>query len=152
MIPKALDQTLGYNLYRAGLLYRRQLARALASRGMTPEQWQLLSILTEADLAGALTQAELVARSLRDAPTISRTLRRMERDGWVTRAPDEHDRRATRVRLTTRGRAAREDLLGVISRHLWPHLESLSRDEKSALLGLLKKLRCALGDAVLPPT
>ena len=40
-----LNNNLGYNLYRAYLLFHRELIRALKAYSVTPEQWQVLIIL-----------------------------------------------------------------------------------------------------------
>jgi DNA-binding MarR family transcriptional regulator len=44
-------------------------------------------------------------------PATSRLLRRLERRGLTALAPDERDRRATRARLTIRGRGVRAAIL-----------------------------------------
>ncbi len=46
-------------------------------------------------------------------PATSRLLHRLERRGLTVLAVDEQDRRATRARLTDRGRAVREAILAV---------------------------------------
>ncbi len=50
------------------------------------------------------TQLELVKATRLKAPTISVTLQKMERDGYVIRKPDRYDMRAVRVYLTEKGR------------------------------------------------
>lgn len=53
-------------------------------------------------------------RSLADAlhispPTATNTLKRMERDGWITRSRDESDQRIVRVSLTEKARMLRQE-------------------------------------------
>ena len=48
-IPAELQDSLGYNLYRVSLLFRRELIRALSEYGLTPEQWQVLVVLWSSD-------------------------------------------------------------------------------------------------------
>ena len=50
---------------------------------------------------GALAQAEQV-----EPPTMTRLVDGLERDGYVTRAPDPEDARAVQVRATSRGTRA----------------------------------------------
>ena len=84
--PALLDDALGFNLDRVAKLFRRELVRALAEHGLSPEQWQTLAVLL---LRGQpLSQREICALTLRDKPAVSRMVARMERDGWVRRAPD----------------------------------------------------------------
>ena len=77
-----LDEQIGFNLYRLSLLFRRELLRCLDEYSLTPEQWQALVTLRGKD---RLSQSEIAAVTLQDAPTVSRMLARMERDGWVHR-------------------------------------------------------------------
>lgn len=56
------------------------------------------------------TQSELLEAVGLDHSTVSKSLRRMQETGLLTRERTEHDRRALRVCLTDRGRAMREPL------------------------------------------
>lgn len=142
--PVLLDDSLGFNVYRCALLLRRELIRALAQFGMTPEQWHVLAVL--ADAPAPVSQAEIVDLLLKDRPTVTRILQRMERDGWVARASDPADARVVRVALTARGKQLHgriPDLLTAQLDVLWrglsgPRLERLVRD--------LKHVRRLLGD------
>ncbi len=49
------------------------------------------------------TQTELANGMHRTAATVTATLTRMERDGWVERRPDDQDHRVTRVHVTQKG-------------------------------------------------
>jgi MarR family transcriptional regulator, lower aerobic nicotinate degradation pathway regulator len=144
MIPTLLEDGLGFNLYRAGLLMRRELMGALAEQDITPEQWQILAALWESK--HPISQRGLGEMLLKDKPTVSRTLSRMERDGWISRAPDPRDARVTLVTLTGEGKALKR----VLPKKLFAHFNTLVQDfserELTDLLSLLRKLRHALGD------
>lgn len=86
-------------------LYRRFRAAGLS---MTPEQWMVLVRLWEGE---GRSQAELAASTLRDAPTLSRILDVMERDGLVVRRRDPADARGRRVYLSDRGHELRSTLV-----------------------------------------
>jgi MarR family transcriptional regulator, lower aerobic nicotinate degradation pathway regulator len=135
-----LESSLGFNLYRVAQLFRRELMRALASDGLTPEQWQILVALEEH--CDGRTQSELAALTLKDRHALSRTLERMERDGWIRRRPHPVDARASAVELANRRR------LPGMRRGLLEHFEDvhalLSRSEQRVLLRLLRKLRAGL--------
>ena len=53
------------------------------------------------------TQTELSKRMNRTPATVTSTLNRMEKDGWVERRPDSQDHRVQRVYLTQRGKEIR---------------------------------------------
>lgn len=51
-----------------------------------------------------LTQGELAELLAVDSTTLSRTLKIMERDGWIAIRPGQTDKRERRLRLTAKGR------------------------------------------------
>ena len=88
-------------------------ARALSNAGgdldLTLPQWRALLVVGE-NPAGA-TVTEVSIRVGVTVPATSRQLRRLARRGLLETGPDEHDRRATRVRLSDRGAAVRDAIL-----------------------------------------
>ncbi len=59
-----------------------------------------------------------------DAPTVTRKVQQLERDGLVSRQPDPDDKRATRIQLTPAGRRTFERVLK--ARRAW--LDGLLKD------------------------
>jgi len=77
--------------------------RRIAHTDVTPDQFTVLRTLLEAERAG-LTQSQLAQAMTSDPNTVASLLERMEAAGWIERHPDEHDRRARRIRLLSSGR------------------------------------------------
>lgn len=90
-------------------LTTRALAEAAPDTELTFPQWRALLVLGE-DAAGARV-GEVATRVGVTVPATSRLLRRLERRGLTTLSVDERDRRATRARLTDRGRSVRAAIL-----------------------------------------
>jgi len=90
-------------------LTARALAQADTGFELTFSQWRALLVLGEGEDGARI--GEVAARVGVTLPATSRLLRRLERRGLTALAPDELDRRATRARLTSRGRAVREAIL-----------------------------------------
>ncbi len=90
-------------------LTTRALAQADTGFELTFPQWRALLVLGE-DPDGARISG-VAARVGVTLPATSRLLRRLERRGLTTLSVDEQDRRATRARLTERGRAVRAAIL-----------------------------------------
>lgn len=135
-----LDRQLGYNLNRTALLFRRELIRVLRPYSrMTPEQWQTLASLWEAN--HPLSPTEISRVTLQDLPSLSRMLRRMEEHGWIRKTPDENDMRSFRVELTPTGHCLKQKLPEKVLEHFRPFLAPLTRQEANQLLQLLNKLR-----------
>lgn len=109
---------LGYAIFQLARAHRGYAARLLRDLGLHPGQELLLMRLLDRD---GQTQSELLAAVGLDHSTVSKSLRRMQEAGLLTREPAEHDRRAMRVWLTDRGRAMRGDL-----EDMWSTLERAS--------------------------
>ncbi len=109
---------LSYEIFQLARAHRAHAARQLRELGLHPGQELLLMRLLGRD---GQTQSELLAAVGLDHSTLSKSLRRMQEAGLLTREPDRHDRRVMRVSLTDKGRAMREPLEG-----LWSTLERVS--------------------------
>jgi DNA-binding MarR family transcriptional regulator len=144
MIPSILNDALGFNVYRVNLLFRRELMQALSQYEMTPEQWQIMSILWSSETAPK--QSDIVRDTLKDKYTLSRIIHRLERDGWVTKTVTAQDRRATEIHLTEKGRSLREEITSRLTGHFGTILKDFKQEEYETLLRLLKKLRGILRD------
>lgn len=66
--------------------------------------------LLELRAGGALSIGELGRRLRLDPSSISRSVSRIERNGWISREPDPEDQRRRLLSLTDRGREAVKDL------------------------------------------
>ena len=82
---------------------RTVLSRNLLATGLYAGQDGVILALSE---AGGLTAGALAARLGVKAPTMTRTIGRLEAQGFVARRPDEADGRLTVVHLTEAGRAS----------------------------------------------
>lgn len=91
-------------------LTTRALDQAGAGFELTFPQWR--AILVVGDEEDGARIGEVAARLGVTLPATSRLLRRLERRGLTALTTDELDRRATRARLTDRGRAVRAAILG----------------------------------------
>jgi DNA-binding MarR family transcriptional regulator len=104
----AIDDNLGYLVNRAARLMAQMFSRRLRRHGVALAQWAILLFLYATD---GQTQRELSRMVAIEPPTVTRTIDRMVRDGLVRREPHPRDARATRITLTPRALALREDLV-----------------------------------------
>ena len=109
---------LSYAIFQLARAHRGYAAKLLRDMGLHPGQELLLMQLLNRD---GQTQSELLAAVGLDHSTVSKSLRRMQEAGLLTREPAEHDRRVMRVSLTGKGRAMRGDL-----EEMWAELERAS--------------------------
>ena len=95
----------GLLLWRATLAWQRDVTAALGPLGLTHSQFVILACvcwLEDHERAG--TQTGISAQAGMDAKNTSQVLKRLERDGLVTRQADPGDARARIVRATGSGR------------------------------------------------
>jgi DNA-binding MarR family transcriptional regulator len=89
-------------LRQAWFSLNQTFRRRLAHTGVTPDQFTALRTLMEHEPQG-LTQSGLTRLITSDANTIGALVERMEGAGWITRVRHEQDRRANRLRLSSKG-------------------------------------------------
>ncbi|MBE6542232.1 MAG: MarR family transcriptional regulator [Ruminococcaceae bacterium] len=87
------------------------------------------------------TQLDLVKATHLKAPTVSVSLQRLEKEGFVTRKTDEYDMRATRVFLTEKGRDLDNKIRKRIRAEEDLAMSSLTESEKDTLCRLLEKIK-----------
>jgi MarR family transcriptional regulator, organic hydroperoxide resistance regulator len=109
----------------------------LAPLGLHTGQERLLAALWEED---GLSQTQLVAQLSVRPPTVTEALKRLEREGFVTRAPDQANRRISRVYLTDRGRGAEAPVREIFREAERTFLAELSAPERRELAGLLERI------------
>jgi len=95
------DDDLAPRLHSAVLHLLRRLAREDRASGESPARLSALSVLV---FAGPRPIGRLARDEGVTAPTMTRLVSALERDGLVTRTPDPADRRSQLVAATERGR------------------------------------------------
>lgn len=104
---QTVQASLGYRVAHLGRALSQSLRVRIEPLGVVPGQYPPLLALYERD---GLTQTELCVIAGVEQPTMANTLARMQRDGLVQRVPDPLDGRRSRVLLSDRARALRDQL------------------------------------------
>ncbi|MBO0610367.1 MarR family winged helix-turn-helix transcriptional regulator [Myceligenerans salitolerans] len=123
--------SLGYQVNHLARVFEAALRTQIAPFGVAPGQFPALLCLFEED---GLTQAEMCSRVQIAQPTMAHTLRRMERDGLVTRTPVPEDGRSSRTWLTDHAREIEDDLVRIGRGINASAVTGLSEAEVEALL------------------
>ena len=132
-----IEDSLGYLVNRLARLMAHELAERIRPAGVAIGQWAVLVVLWARD---GMTQAELSRVLAIEPPTLVRTIDRMVRDGFVTRAPDPNDGRLSRIYLTERARSLRDELVPLAAAVNEEILNELTASESRTLRRLLTKL------------
>lgn len=131
---------------RIGGLVERRVAAGFEERDLaiTPAQSRVLMILFQG--REPLSQCVIARRMGITEVTVGRLVKSMEQAGWVDRERDPDDRRAWRVRATTRARDALPQFIEVSNEVLDALFEDLPPLRLRALHDTLKSLRRRLLD------
>lgn len=101
-------------------------------------------LLIELSKKDGRTQLDLAHATHLKAPTISVALQKLEKDGFVSRRPDEYDLRATRVFLTEKGRELDNRIKKKICEEEKEAIKNLTDSECDTLMRLLNKIKANL--------
>jgi MarR family transcriptional regulator, organic hydroperoxide resistance regulator len=132
-------------IIRVTRLHRMRAQQLLREVGLHPGQELLLMHLWA---VGPQRQSTLMAVFDTDSASMTRTVQRLERSGFVRRRPDPADRRATLVESTPAGLGLRTRIEG-----LWAELEAITTGdmterERTALLTALEHAEANLLNGV----
>lgn len=106
LLPRT--SSLGYQVNHLARLLEAALRVRIAPHGVAPGQFAQLLALYEQD---GVSQSELCRAVQIDQSTMALTLRRMERDGLVSRRPSQQDKRQIEIWLANRARALEATLV-----------------------------------------
>ncbi|AVT31291.1 MarR family transcriptional regulator [Plantactinospora sp. BC1] len=126
-------------LVKVAKLYRSAQADVLSRLALHPGQDVLLWILGQ-ELEG-VTVSEIAARLGVEQPTVTRSLSRLEQGGWFVRQPVPRDRRATRIQLTDKGRAAIPEIEAAWRTLAETATAGMTESQRAILVELLEKVR-----------
>lgn len=102
-----INNLLGYNISRVATLMRTGLIQCFKEYQITPEQWTALVVLWKQD---SISQTGLASITLQSAPAVSNMIKRMVKNGYITKERDSNSERTTIIKLTPKGRQL-EDVL-----------------------------------------
>lgn len=138
-----LENFLPYRLYRLADAVSREFGATYKhSHGLTRPEWRTLSGLGQ---RGTMTATELGAQSAMHKTKVSRAVAELERRRWLTRTPDENDRRIEHLALTKAGLAAYREMVPLAKAFERALLAKLSATEQACIVNGVASLEIALG-------
>jgi DNA-binding MarR family transcriptional regulator len=137
MTAQPTPERLGHLLNKVCGLRHRRMHELLDELGLYRGQPSTLRALWQED---GVTHSALAGQLNKSPATITKTVKRMERAGFVERKPDPRDERLSRVYLTTAGR----DVQAAVEQ-VWQDFEQqafaeFTQEEMATLRGLLKRV------------
>jgi len=93
-----------FRLYQCTNMLHKTGTKAVEQEGLTTQQWAVLGALSRPKVEVGMSVGDLARYLLVSRQNLSGLISRMERDGHVTIAPDDRDRRARLITMTDSGR------------------------------------------------
>jgi DNA-binding MarR family transcriptional regulator len=131
------DDSIGYLMRRIISLIAQGVERELEPQGLTNAQWVPLLKLY---MGRASTAAELARECELDAGAMTRMLDRLEAKDLCRRIRSLDDRRVVNLELTETGRAAAQEIPGILCRIQNAHLAGFSVEEWQILKSYLARI------------
>ena len=128
--PTEEDAETARDLRMATFRLSRRLRSERALDSMSDGQFTVLHTLKA---SGPHTLGELADRERVTAPSMNRTVNCLEEEGWITRTPDEDDRRKVNIEITASGRALVTEALQRRDRWLATALRDLTPRQRKTL-------------------
>jgi DNA-binding MarR family transcriptional regulator len=142
--------TSGQELVVSLLTVARRLRARLPEGRIDPA---MMFVLHHVQAGGSLRVSALAEAMGLDTSTASRHVRQLEDAGYLARTGDPDDRRASRVRLTRRGRAALDQAMRARAAVLDRAIADWPDDDRAALTTLMTRLADSLDRlAAVPET
>lgn len=139
MPERFVHRHLPYLLARASHALWRGFEPQVRAAGLNSLEWRILATLSD---SAALPLGELALEVLAQQPTVSKSVDRLQAQGWVARQTDPVDARRSCVVLTAAGRRKATPLLAAAEAHQRQRLQAMGLDSaeplRAALLALLR--------------
>lgn len=134
-------------LHSAARLSRTALAARLLAHGFYAGQDQIMIALDRED---GQTPGQLATRLGVRPPTVTKTINRLQSQGYVEKRASEADARQANVFLTADGRGAIRAIEKAVRKTEKQALRGLDKKDQKALQKLLSRIEANLSDTITP--
>lgn len=136
MVENISNKELLHLLNQRTRLFSKEINHILKDYGLYNSQWSVLFCINR---FGPMSQTDIWKYLNVEAPTITRTLVRMEESGWIIRKPGD-DKRERIIDLTKKAMEKIPEIKQTVEKLEIDVLTSLKTDEKKQLHYLLSKI------------
>lgn len=142
---KSLRRFIGYNMKRAFNAIRADLLKALQPLELRMVTFSALALIVENP---GISQARLADALAIERPNLVLVIDEIEQKGWITRKPDQNDRRAYALAATAAGKRRCDKAIAAIAAHEARMLDSLGERSREQLATWLQHVETAGGDGL----
>jgi len=145
-LPETFEERFSSALHTSARLWRLALDKRLKHLGIGQSGWMTIAMIAKSD--EPMSQRALADLVGVEGPSMVSMLDRLERDGFVARAPSVLDRRVKLVQLTDAGKTVYAEVLKEATAFRAGLLADLDPDALAAATVLLEALRKRLEDGL----
>ena len=134
-------QSSGFLLWQVTIIWQREIKTALETLGLSHSGFVLLaSLLWFEEQDVIVTQTTLVAHTKLDKMTVSKSLKILEKNGFVLRTENAQDTRAKTIFLSDNGRLLAIESIKIVEDVDTSFFSAIAEKERDVLNGLFLKL------------
>jgi MarR family transcriptional regulator for hemolysin len=145
-LPESHEERFSHALHTSARLWRLALDKRLKRLGIGQSGWMTIAMIAKS--GAPMSQRALADLVGVEGPSMVSMLDRLERDGFVTRAPSPTDRRVKLVQLTDTGKTVYAEVLREAAPFRADLLAGLDPQALAAATVLLETLRKRLEDGL----
>ena len=145
-LPETFEERFSSALHTSARLWRLALDKRLKHLGIGQSGWMTIAMIAKS--GEPMSQRALADLVGVEGPSMVSMLDRLERDGFVARAPSVLDRRVKLVQLTDAGKTVYAEVLKEATAFRTGLLADLDPDALAAAAVLLEALRKRLEDGL----
>ena len=134
-----IDERLMITIVRVSERFKRKSSAIFVDYGISFSQYNVLRLL-DSRIGGQSSITEISRQLLVSTPNMSGIAKRLEKSGFVSRSRDKNDERKTILTLKTPGRQVLAKIKSLQEKNIEKFLATCSKDNKKALLELLKDM------------
>ncbi len=132
-----MDRSVGFLLNRTATASKARFGSLIKDYGISAEQWTVLFRVVE---KSGISQKELAESTYKDQGNLTRMIDKLVEKGYLSKIPDEQDRRAYKLFAAPKAKDMVRKIIPVSSRHNEKLTENFTEEERSQLNRLLNKL------------
>lgn len=143
MIQLQNDEVFDILVGKISTAINRTFLRAFVAERIeiTTEQWSVLACLWQKD---KVTQQTLCSLTLKDKPSMTRLIDKLEKRNFVIRVSDSKDKRINLIHLTEAGMALQQKANNIVQRIASKTLSNITEEELNISRNVLKKIMANL--------
>ncbi|WP_460637204.1 MarR family winged helix-turn-helix transcriptional regulator [Larkinella harenae] len=136
-----MDKLVVFNITHVSHMFAKKTNRDLAKSGISLQLEQLpVLFVVNCSVDGLLSQQDIANILQKDKSGIQRSIRTLERDGYLRITPDHVDRRKNLIQMTPAGKMIVDKILDTAKQFDQEVTSKLEPEEVDTLLRLLRKI------------